>query len=352
MINAFPKAARYDVIMKRVFEFFIEEGIQNFPINPFKIIKKNKWGLITYSELAIENNLTIDQVKNAFGSQDGYVIYDGINYTIAYNDTMENPYRIRFTLMHEIGHIKLKHLTDFEETILTRSSISKGQYKILEREANAFARNVLSPPFIVNQMREKFGSFVTDDTSYIFKISGAAVKTRMQMLNWDLFHISAYTPALQVRFKSFMSKILNSKQCLVCGQPFISRYATYCPICANKLFSSRRRVRGMIFRGFDVDENGKAIVCPRCGNEEISEHATYCKICGTILINMCTNVDYDERGVQIWGCGATADGNARYCIKCGAETTFFREGLLLPWDKELEEEKAKHREHLQQLFSS
>jgi len=349
---SFPKAARYDVIMKKVFEFFVEEGIQHFPVNPFKIIKKNKWGLITYSELAKENNLSIEQVKNAFGTQDGYVIYDGLNYTIAYNDTIDPPTRIRFTLMHEIGHIKLGHLTEFNETILTRSSISEWRYKILEREANAFARNVLSPPFIVYQLRARFGHYVTDDTSHVFKISGKAVETRMQMLSWDMAHISTYMPALQERFRAFTNKILNSKQCLICGQPFISRYARYCPICAYKLFSTRRKGKGMIYRGFEVDENGKAIVCPRCGNEEIAEHATYCKICATTLINKCTNVEYDERGVQIWGCGATADGNARYCIKCGAETTFFREGLLLPWDKEVEEEKAKQREHLQQLFSS
>lgn len=348
---SFPKAARYDLIMRKVFDFFVEEGIQHFPVNPFKIIKKNKWGLITYSELAKENRMSIEQVKNAFGSQDGYVIYDGVNYTIAYNDTIDTPYRIRFTLMHEIGHIKLNHLTEFKETILTRSSISKKQYEVLEREANGFARNVLSPPFLVDQLRSKFRPYIVDDTANCFRISAAAVRTRLQMLQWDLFHMSKYTPELLGRFRGFINKTINSKQCLVCGQPFISRFATYCPICANRLFSTHRRWKGMIYEGHEVDENGKALVCPRCGNEEISEEAIYCKICAATLVNECTNKEYDSNGVLIWACNTPADGNARYCFRCGSQTTFFKDGLLLPWDQEVEEENQKKREHLNQIFS-
>src|SRR5690606_10624217 len=135
----FPKSTRYDLIMKVVYNFFVSENITTFPINPFEIIKKNKWGLMTYSEIAMENDMSIKEVIKACQSEDGYVIKDNDNYTIAYNDTIDNFGRIRFTLMHEIGHIKLNHLIEFEETILNRGKLTKSKYKILEREAHAFA---------------------------------------------------------------------------------------------------------------------------------------------------------------------------------------------------------------------
>ncbi len=61
------------------------------------------------------------------------------------NDTIRSQGRIRFTLMHEIAHILLTHLIDFNETILIRNALTKSKYKILENESNAFARNVLIP---------------------------------------------------------------------------------------------------------------------------------------------------------------------------------------------------------------
>lgn len=77
-----------------------------------------------------------------------------------------------------------------------------------------------------------------------------------------------------------------------------------------------------------LDQNSKAIRCPVCDNEEISPNGNYCPICGTYLINECTNYD-NEYGE---GCGRLAAENARYCIYCGASTTFQRNKILKPWN--------------------
>lgn len=121
----FPRTARYNKVMVHVNNLFIQEDIKTFPIDPFQIIENNKWGLVTYSELAWEKGVLVEDIIEAFQSEDGYTIYDGTNYTIAYNNTIKNRGRIRFTLMHEIGHIYMNHLVDFEETILMRNTLTE-----------------------------------------------------------------------------------------------------------------------------------------------------------------------------------------------------------------------------------
>ena len=81
--------------------------------------------------LAKEHNVNLADIIEAYQSEDGYSIYNGRNYTIAYNNT-HIPKRIYFTKLHEIGHIYLNHLLIFKETILNRSNMTKSKYKVLE----------------------------------------------------------------------------------------------------------------------------------------------------------------------------------------------------------------------------
>ena len=49
-----PNYARYDYCLKKACEFLDQYSIQSFPVDPFEIIKKEKYGLMKYSELADE----------------------------------------------------------------------------------------------------------------------------------------------------------------------------------------------------------------------------------------------------------------------------------------------------------
>ena len=44
-------------------------------------------------------------------------------------------------------------------------------------------------------------------------------------------------------------------------------------------------------------------------------------------------------------CAQVLPGNARYCFKCGHESTFFRDGILLPWKREASIEPFEHKGH-------
>lgn len=331
---SFPRTARYNKVMVRANTLFAREKITSFPVDPFQIIKNNKWGLMTYSELAKEYGVTVKDIETAFQSEDGYTIFDGDNYTIAYNDTIRVYGRIRFTLMHEIGHIYMNHLIDFDETVLTRSSLTEKKYKVLENEANSFARNILAPVMLVKDL--KLNSI--NDLVRCFEMSRQAAKVRLETLLKDYRYTLSNLIQFQRRhFKSFINTLLFSKQCLVCSHFFVNEDAEYCPICSSDKLSNKKGFFIMKYDGYDVDELGRALICPVCDNEELHYDGSYCKACGTFIINKCA--DTNRTSETGWkypqeSCHATLEGNARYCVKCGNESTFFQQGLLDDWKKE------------------
>jgi Zn-dependent peptidase ImmA (M78 family)/RNA polymerase subunit RPABC4/transcription elongation factor Spt4 len=334
----FPSSARYDRATRIAHEFLLEDNITSFPIDPFTIIDNYKWGLITYTELAEKHRVSITQVVKAYQSEDGFTVYDsGVNYTIAYNDTIRSEGRIRFTLMHEIGHILLTHFVDFKETILMRSSLSGEKYNILERETNVFARNTLSPFIVVDELKLTSKA----DIIYYFRISQKAADTRLKCLGLDFKNTTfSTTRDLLRQFTNFIFSTRYSNHCNQCGYFFVYERAKYCPICGHSKLL-KRGVKKMKYSGYKLDENGRACICPKCENEETSL-GDNCIICGTGLINKCaqTNISYDN-GYDEYSqsCDTVAPGNARYCYNCGNETTFFQSGFLKSWDDKAEELK-------------
>lgn len=322
----FPNSTRHGKVMVQVNNLFIHEKVKSFPIDPFYIINNNKWGLVSYSELAREQGVTVKDIVAAFQSEDGYTIYDGINYTIAYNDTIPVIGRIRFTLMHEIGHIYMNHLIDFDETILLRSTLTETKYRVLENEANTFARNVMAPVMVVKGLNIKY----IQEVMKYFLISKAAAKVRLEALTHDYIKLSGQFIRFQrEHFHNFVHSTLYSKTCLKCKVFFIYENLNFCPNCGNsKLYIGKRgESYNMIYPGIEVNENGRAIKrCPLCDNEEINHNGNYCSVCSAYLVNECSNDDYDR------GSCDTLPGNARYCIYCGSKSTFYLNGFLLDWD--------------------
>ncbi|MCY8045736.1 ImmA/IrrE family metallo-endopeptidase [Bacillus haynesii] len=281
--------------------------------------------------------MSIYDIIDAFQSKDGYTIYDGVNHTIAYNDTIMVPERIRFTLMHEIGHIYMNHLIELEETILRRSEMTEAKYKILENEANSFARNVLAPVALVRHLNIQ----IEEDIVAYFKISKRAAKVRLQSLNFDLYNTFMPMIHLQLKFfKEFINRIKNLKFCQSCNHTFTNGIASHCPICGNNKLINKKGEPDLIYNGYTLDNNGRALICPTCENEQIHYDGNICKICNTYLVNKCASTyQQDDTGYVFSqkSCETILDGNARYCIKCGNESTFFQQGLLKNWREEKEQ---------------
>jgi Zn-dependent peptidase ImmA (M78 family) len=318
-----PRNARYKYCVNMSHEFLLREQINSFPINIETLIRKHKWASMKYSDLALKHSTTVEEIQDTF-SEDGYSIYNGKNYTIAYNNTIASKDRIYFTQTHEVAHIMLGHFTTFEETILQRSTLSAADYKVLENEANCFARNVLAPAVIVKVLN------ISDPNTLrsLFGISLDAAKVRLTFLESDLYRLSKEQKRMQL---SAFHKFLFERHCDTCGHTFASKEAKFCPICGNSKII--RGVGDMQYRdGYPVDENGRVFNCPRCGNEEIGPGAEYCRICGTCVINKCSQTEgYETDKSFVNPCGAVAHGNSRYCELCGSQTTFFKEKFLMTW---------------------
>jgi Zn-dependent peptidase ImmA (M78 family) len=204
-----PRKPRYRNVHTAVRDFLETENIYHFPFDPFEIIKLNGWNLITYSELAEMNNLTIEEVATGFQSKDGYVTFSPIDgYSIAFNDQIGTKRRIRFTLMHEIGHIYMKHLIDFDQTLLRRNTLNHMEYNILEEEANVFARNALAPALVVKNLEYND----IEDIKEVFNISNKAADVRLNSINNDLKGIEQSNKEFFTStYKEFISLNKNPK---------------------------------------------------------------------------------------------------------------------------------------------
>ena len=314
-----PKYARYGYCAEKACEFLEEFKINSYPIDVEKIIHKQKWGLTPYSLIMQEFNCDRDKVIKCLRSKDGYTQLDGTNYSIAFNDDSKLGNRTRFTLMHEIGHIYLKHLEDYDITLLYRGSLSKQENKVLENEANAFARNVLAPTSVLLQLKDKSITNVSNK----FGISYEAAKIRLELFNIDAKNIS--TIGLTKRMANIFSLYFNKRTCTTCNASFNLVPGTFCPICGNKTL--KWGDGKMIYPSMMTTDKGKLIECPVCHNTETFISGSYCQICGTQLQNFCTNSNFDYQCPV-----GMLPVNARYCPECGEPSSFYKNGILQAWN--------------------
>lgn len=128
---------RYEQIKQKVVTLFAMVGEKSVPIDPFAITEKLGFHVIAYSALGEAGKAAC--LKRA---ESGFKLhlesFDGTStWYIYYNDS--KPWgHVRFTILHEIGHIILEHLQESD---------------IAEAEANFFAKFAIAPPMLVNLIR-------------------------------------------------------------------------------------------------------------------------------------------------------------------------------------------------------
>lgn len=124
----------YEEIKRTVVEMLIYCNCLFYPIDPFVIAKALGIHLHTYAELKERG----EELSYKY-SIDGYSSYKNeLEWHIYYNEKMP-PARIRFTIMHEIGHFQLGHIK-----IGTNNETE-------EAEANYFAKYALAPSVIIHK---------------------------------------------------------------------------------------------------------------------------------------------------------------------------------------------------------
>lgn len=116
-----------NLIQTKILEIFKQCSIKQFPINCFSVLKSLEIPLYPYSSLS-----EIKQKSCHLISDDAFIFSNGIYY----NDSVKLDRRLRFSLMHELGHLILKH-KDFQD-------------QENEHEANFFASHFLAPRMLIH----------------------------------------------------------------------------------------------------------------------------------------------------------------------------------------------------------
>lgn len=149
-----PDQPRYAYARQRAYRLLCELEIERLPVDPWKVatslpnVHVCKWTDLR-DNCNDDDPLFIDKEGADAKTQH---LRGEADYLVVYDDRVENYQRVRWTIAHEIGHIVLGHLVSFEATALCRGSLTEKDYKVLEREADTFAVNLLAPMTIINRL--------------------------------------------------------------------------------------------------------------------------------------------------------------------------------------------------------
>ncbi len=318
-----------------------EMDIQSLPVDPFKLAEQLNIELITYAEADELFPERVIKLRNK--KIDAVVIkpdYLNDEYFILYDNLRPND-RIRFTIAHEIGHIRIGHMNK-QYTQFTRYAYNKMTDPI-EQEAESFAGELLRPPLLLSLVNAEAPHLIQSICNISHTAAEVGSRKVTKLKQQSRKPLDPFVQFYSTQFHDF----IYQKYCPKCKHYFISSTAQYCSKCGStsllwghghsSKYDSVEEKRHMIYDGYELDKNGKALVCPRCNNEEIHPDYPFCKICGTYLINKCAGkFSYDDDGEEYQvaeSCNTVAEGNQRFCYKCGGITTYYKAKLLLPWEK-------------------
>lgn len=349
-----PLSPRYDYVRKAVAKTLLRHASNTIPINLVDIINScHDIELKSYKWYQENMNVSLDYVINKVAkSEEGSIteISDSngkTEYFLLYNSHKKIG-RQRFTIAHELGHYFLDHHSMINDSIISRRGFTRSEYRVLEKEANFFARMLLAPIPLISYMSKDWGVIRRVHLEDIFNITYTVAGYVINHINNQLRNGFINTnDAVVEKYRPALNRFINVHICNICKAEYIQETPNHCPICGHntiirimsndyEVYHEFERRDYMIYKGVEVDEQSKAITCPECLNVE-PENGGYCSICGTYLINKCTN-DHHPNRTEFDGpiCGRLLAGNARYCTHCGAESTFFQNKILSSWQQALE----------------
>lgn len=348
-----PNEPRFDYVRDRAYWLLLELGVSEFPVSPWDIIKEYSSNIscVSWSELRNECGET-DPFQLAKTGADAKVLRKDKQFLIVYDDVgvsnngrKPSDERIRWTIMHELGHIFLFHLNEFDEAYLDRGGLTDSQYGVLEKEANFFAAEM----YIPTALFKYFDTATVEDLIVLCDISREAAQRRHRALYENTYHPnSSLDNSILRNFNNFIEEgryaesqykgivkrwgrrnykeLLNlSRKCPICHAFTVEPTAKYCTRCGYEF--EEENIQGSFYerleearrlsdsysvfeRRLPTSSDDKLIVCPVCLNQDISPDDEFCSICGQPLTNTCLE---DRKEI---------DANYRHCPDCGEPTTF------------------------------
>ena len=300
---------------------------------------------------------------------------EGPIWNICYNDARPAA-RIRFTVLHETGHILLGH--HLREDALPgpgRESRSPA-----DGEADAFAANALAPAPAVLRLLEEHGFSlpsgagdswrVTDPSAPFlrhlgrtpeaaelvqtaFGISAEAARRRLGELKEDLAVWRDTDPGL----RDFVRGVPRRAgwHCAVCGRRrrAASLYCTGCGKSGSWAFIDPGRFPA---RTVPLRDSGRFSFCSVCGSDAYPDLASFCPVCGCPVTNPCENAfktdgDFIRSGMPVVRGTHFCRPTDIFCGRCGTVTAFGarhgpKENMWLPSGGRCRAKRAVYPPHI------
>lgn len=166
-------------IYNTAFKFLIENNISTIPVWTEEICQKLGIELVFLSDIVRGSILTEEDVFACWGNSDGVLQSYGDIYKIALNDKKPIK-RQRFTVMEEISHKLLGHISDKRFNIFSQS-YDEATYHRYEEEARMCAGILLCPPQYFYDDYNKQMSQNLFKT--VYNVSAPCAKTRIDVLS-------------------------------------------------------------------------------------------------------------------------------------------------------------------------
>lgn len=153
---------KYKTARNASWQCLIDYNISELPIRVTHFITCSQ-------DIKLIKNSSIQLLNN---DESGMTILDNDMYFIVYKDS-ESPYRCRFTIAHELGHIFLGHLTITTQKYRTFVNNDEN-----ENAANIFARDLLAPACVLHELKIS----KAEDIARICNISMQAAEIRAERM--------------------------------------------------------------------------------------------------------------------------------------------------------------------------
>ncbi len=175
---------RYEEIKRTVVNVLQITGFSRYPLDCFALCKASGIRIHQYSESPkdIESFLHLSEDAFCCMKQEG----NSTIWEIWYNEHCA-PKRIRFSIMHELGHICLDH---------------SNHSNLAEIEANFFATYILAPLPLINKIGLKSANEVSSNFSISEECAGYVMTSYDNWINYGGFDYKDYEEKLlsQINF--------------------------------------------------------------------------------------------------------------------------------------------------------
>lgn len=191
----------YLKIKSSILEVFKECDVNSFPIDCFKLLKMYGFKTKSYNSQSSKKKQGCFVVSN-----DAFTLKN----TVFYNDNM--PYgRVRFSLMHELGHLVLGH--------------GVPRIEQHEKEADYFASHILAPRMAIHYARCKNLNDVSKLFYLTFEAADYAFRDYRRWHRYVTYHkMSELDKSMYSHFYSDEHKkfVYTVKECTLCGRKLIN----------------------------------------------------------------------------------------------------------------------------------